>query len=118
MRAELCDRMRFYDRAKRSAPSYAAMVLRSAGIRWLQRERAPCSEPLNEEQIDSRPGPEAQALAALSLSGLPAQQQEALRMKVWQNATVREIGQRLGVSRSTAHRLYKQAVKTMSETVN
>lgn len=77
---------------------------RAVGIE--QAENYPEDKPIPQEQVENR---ERIELIRSAVMELPKQQQSVIVMRYYQNLTMQEISYSMGISRSTAQRLYRAA---------
>ncbi|WP_337176550.1 sigma-70 family RNA polymerase sigma factor [Paludisphaera sp.] len=97
----------------RVARNLALDASRAAGRRRRHEARAAAASPgwFDPAPID---GPEP-AEAEAALRSLPVEEREVIVAHLWGGLTFERVGRAIGVSSSTAHRLYARGLQTLRE---
>ena len=98
--------------SKNIAKCKARRLHRTVGIELA--EDYPEDAPLPQEQIEGR---EKKTIIRKAVHSLPEQQQSVIVMRYYQNLTMQEIAYSMGISRSTAQRLYRSAREQLKSTL-
>jgi RNA polymerase sigma-70 factor (ECF subfamily) len=87
-----------------------------AGKRERRRRRRESHRAVPELQLlrSSSDGDDAERAAA-ALRALPAEQREAITLRIWSGMTLEQIAAACGCSASTAHRRYESGIRTLQE---